>query len=545
MSGSRREIGSVFGDPQREAVRRLGMVSVAASVAPAAFLVLMLLVAPVGSPIREARTLTISTIGALITLSVVVHLLLRSNKIPLRRRLDIGFGYEVVIVLLYATMRHSIPWMPGDGFREVSPTALIILIFAALIPNPPRRTLLASLAAALMEPVGLTISIVRGNPVPSVAQIIAICLAPLVVAVVAGAISRVVYGLAQTADAARHFGSYRLVEPLGKGGMGEVWRAEHDLLARPAAIKLVRAEGQRATELDLRRFEREAQATATLCSPHTIQVFDFGIADGGVFYYVMELLNGLDLERLVRESGPMPPARVVHVLRQACRSLEEAHRSGLVHRDIKPANILLTVYGCEPDFVKVLDFGLVKPIDSTDIGHVGVHATNANTIVGTPAYMAPEMILGGAVDARADLYALGCVAFWLLTGRQVFEGDNVVKYAVAHVHERPDPPSKHAPAAVPSGLDDLVLACLAKDPAHRPATAADLERALASLSVEPTWGETEAWAWWADRQSVLDRPRADVDPATAPTLHAALAVTVEATLASDQRPPSPRTLPSA
>ncbi|NUO51130.1 MAG: serine/threonine protein kinase, partial [Polyangiaceae bacterium] len=420
---------STIGDPQREAVRRLRLLSLAATIVPSLFLVFVSILSPVGSPIREARALTLTVIGSAVLLSVGVNFALSRESISLPRRLDIGFGYEVGIALLLATMRHSIPWAPGDGFREVSPVAILILLFAALIPNPPRRTLLVSLLAASMEPVGLAISIARGNPVPAPAQIMAICAGPLFTAIVSAFISRVIYGLARSVDAARRMGSYRLVALLGKGGMGEVWRGEHDLLARPAAIKLIRPNEGRASTHELKRFEREAQATATLRSPHTIQLYDFGVAEGGTFYYVMELLDGVDLDRLVRETGPMPAARVIHVMRQVCKSLNEAHSLGLVHRDVKPANIFLCRYAEEQDFVKVLDFGLVKSVDKGETkAEPGM--TNANAVLGTPTYMAPEMVLGGTVDARADIYALGCVAYWLLTGRLVFEADSVVKVLV-------------------------------------------------------------------------------------------------------------------
>jgi len=486
---------AILGDPQGEAIRRLRLVSLAAAIVPSLYLVLLSIVSPRGSPIREARALTMTMIGGAIALSLLVNLALRRESIPVARRLDIGFGYEVLIALLLATMRHSVPWMPGDGFREVSPVAVVILAFAALVPNPPRRTLVVSLLAAAMEPVGLWISVVRGNPVPAPAQIAAICGGPLLTAFVSTAISRVIYGLARSVDAARRMGSYRLVSLIGKGGMGEVWRGEHDLLARPAAIKLIRAGDGGASGTEIERFEVEAQATAALRSPHTVQIYDFGVAQGGSFYYVMELLDGVDLDRLVRETGPLPTARVVHVLRQACSSLHEAHARGMVHRDVKPANIHLCRYGEEHDFVKVLDFGLVKTTRPGEAKPAGL--THANAVLGTPAYMAPEMVLGGEIDARVDIYALGCVAYWLLTGKPVFEGDSAVKVLVQHAHDAPAPPSSRASSSEVADLDDLVLACLAKEPAARPASAAEVARRLATLAARYPWTEEDARAWWA------------------------------------------------
>ena len=230
---------------------------------------------------------------------------------------------------------------------------------------------------------------------------------------------KVMQGLGKQLHEAQDLGSYKLVERLGQGGMGEVWRAEHRLLARNAAVKLVRPEvlgggGPEDAQVIRRRFEREAQATAALGSPHTIRVFDYGVTDDGTFYYVMELLAGRDLESLVREFGPVQADRVVYLLRQVCHSLAEAHARGLVHRDIKPANIYVCRLGLEFDFVKVLDFGLVKVRQPR--GQQALTATMEHT-TGTPAYMAPEIILGETnVDRRADVYALGCVAYYLLTG---------------------------------------------------------------------------------------------------------------------------------
>ncbi len=503
---------STVGDPQLEAVRRLRLLASVASIAPAISLLTMLIFSPNGSPIREARALTLTVVGSLIGLSLLIRHVLGRETLSVGARLDIGFGYEVVIAFLLATMRHSLPWAPGDGFRELSPVALVIVLFAALVPNPPLRTLLASVCSALMEPVGLVISIVRGNPVPEIAQMFAIVVGPLAAAVAATLVSRVVYGLARSVDAARRMGSYRLVELLGKGGMGEVWKAEHDLLARPAAVKLIQGADQ--SSADLARFEREAQAIATLRSPHTIQLYDFGVSDGRTFYYVMELLDGVDLERLVGEHGALTPARAVHILRQVCRSLDEAHHRGLVHRDIKPANILVCEYGRERDFVKVLDFGLVKSAKEEPASSPAALVTRANTVIGTPAYMAPEMVLTGTVDARADLYALGCVALWLLTARTVFQGDVLVKLAVQHVHDAPDAPSAHAPGAIPAELDRLVLDCLEKDPAKRPASADEIERRLAAIPLERAWTAEDAERWWLEHARAR-RERLEVAPTEA------------------------------
>ncbi len=288
--------------------------------------------------------------------------------------------------------------------------------------------------------------------------------------------------------------------------MGEVWRARHRLLARPAAIKLIRplAATSIAGSEAASRFEREAQAIASLRSPHTIDLFDFGIADDGTFYYVMELLDGLDAERIVKTFGPMPAARVIHVIRQVCHSLSEAESVSLVHRDIKPANIVLCRYGEDYDFVKVLDFGIVKAIHEpgTSEGPVDLTAFTAEHVVrGTPAFMAPEQVLGGRpVDHRTDIYGTGCLAYWLLTGQLVFTGDTPMQLLMKHAQAVPEPPSARTELPIPKDLDAIVVACLAKDPSDRPQTARELSRRLAAVSVESEWTPELARAWWDTNQ---------------------------------------------
>jgi eukaryotic-like serine/threonine-protein kinase len=322
----------------------------------------------------------------------------------------------------------------------------------------------------------------------------------LLVVIMAYVGARVVYTLGKEVSRARELGSYRLVERLGVGGMGEVWKADHRLLARPAAIKLIRA--SRAGDMrgvisdDMRRrFEREAQVIARLRSPHTVTLFDFGVADDGAFYYVMELLEGLDADTLVKRFGPMPAERVVRVLEQICHSLSEAESCGLVHRDIKPANIFLCRYGEDHDFVKVLDFGIAKTATDTPASETAL--TVMNVIHGTPAFIAPEQALGGAdLDTRADIYSTGCVAFWLLTGELVFTAETPMKLLMAHAHSAPQPPSAKTELPIPPELDELVLSCLAKDRENRPASARDLLRRLQAVKLESSWTDERARGWW-------------------------------------------------
>src|SRR5262245_59888093 len=310
-------------------------------------------------------------------------------------------------------------------------------------------------------------------------------------------------------------GSYHLVELLGRGGMGEVWRGEHRLLKRPAAIKLVRPELLGAnSDVDSRnmlvRFEREAQATAALSSPHTIRLFDFGVTSDRTFYYVMELLAGRDLESLVREFGPVPADRALFLLRQACHSLADAHARGFVHRDVTPANIYVCRMGLEYDFVKVLDFGLVKFNEPSAVGHTLM--TGKHMTTGTPAFMAPEMIVEGEVDQRADVYALGCVAYFLLTGQLVFEADTPMKMFLEHLQTTPIPPSQRTEMPIPRELDRIVMSCLAKDPSLRPQNAEELLRLLSRIRVSGTWDNEAARTWWGTHLVELSGPLNAVEP---------------------------------
>lgn len=287
----------------------------------------------------------------------------------------------------------------------------------------------------------------QSTPTPAMFNTFAMFYPNYVCAVLAVAPAQVLHRLGRHIREARALGSYQLVERLSEGGMGEVWLARHRLLARSAAIKLIRPEmlsdGTREeAAITLGRFEREAQATAALTSPHTIRLFDFGLTGDGTFYYVMELLYGRDLKSLVRNFGPLPPARVMYLIRRVCRSLSEAHAMGLIHRDIRPANIYLCRMGLEYDFAKVLDFGIVKR-ERRDEATTMV--TAEPMVLGTPGYMAPEAILGHAdIDRRADVYAVGCVAYFLLTGERVFGAANPIKVSTQHVQEEPMPPSHRA-----------------------------------------------------------------------------------------------------
>jgi serine/threonine-protein kinase len=352
-----------------------------------------------------------------------------------------------------------------------------------------------------MDPFWLGVAALRGLPIAHASPFMLIWyLLPNYISVCLAVVSaHLITGLGRQVNQARELGAYRLDEMIGKGGMGEVYRAHHHLLARPSAIKLIRPEalgGGRPSEgnVVVQRFKREAQAAASLRSPHTISLYDFGVTSDGTFYYVMELLEGADLETLVRRFGPVPAGRAIFLLRHACHSLGEAHARGMIHRDIKPSNIHTCRLGLNVDFVKVLDFGLVK----TDAAAARDQTllTSPDVTTGTPAYMAPEMALGESIDHRADIYALGCVGYWLLTGRLVFEAETPVKMMLQHIQNAPEPPSRFSELEIPRELDEILLACLAKSPADRPSDTAELSRRLAQIPACDPWTKDRAEAWW-------------------------------------------------
>ena len=303
----------------------------------------------------------------------------------------------------------------------------------------------------------------------------------------------------QAETKANELGAYRLIKLLGKGGMGEVWLAQHRMLARPAAIKLIKADTMEGREPERRkeirlRFAAEARITANLHSINTIELYDYGISHDGTFYYVMELLDGIDLYDLVAKFGPLPPHRVVHFLRQACNSLAEAHDNGLVHRDIKPENLFVCRLSDDVDIIKVLDFGIVRIQNPTD----NMPRTRVGLVQGTPATMSPEQATDQKLDGRSDLYSLGCVAYWLLTGRQVFEADSVMELLTHHVNTTPKPPSASTKQYIPPALDKLIMLLLAKDPAARPAHARACSDILKQLDMGQAiaWDEAKQQSWW-------------------------------------------------
>ncbi len=413
---------------------------------------------------------------------------------------------EVVIMLglslVWISPSATIPDAAAGGFVSLLSFATGTLARAIVVPSTARRTLIIGVPGALAI---VLVAFLRTSPEQAdLAGPVAVGSWSLTTVVLGALASHTIFGLRREVQQARVLGQYTLETKLGEGGMGDVWRAQHALLRRPTAVKLLPP--GRMKEAAIQRFEREVQLTARLTHPNTVAIYDYGRTRDGIFYYAMELLEGIDLQRLVSAAGPQPPGRVVHVLAQICGALAEAHDLGLVHRDVKPANILLSPRKNEHEFAKVVDFGLVKHIEP---GGVEPGLTTADTITGTPLYMAPEAIeTPDAVDGRSDLYALGAVAWFMLVGRPVFEGSTVVAVCGQHLHTPPRRPSQVLGHAVPSDLEEVVLACLEKEPGARPPNARVLRQRLESCSCAHEWTAELAAEWWLAHQNPPSAERA-------------------------------------
>ncbi len=521
LAGSSAGSGALPAESERAAVRRLGFVA-AASTAIGLVGVPMSLLRQANLGVRAGteRPLAVLPIG--IALSVALLLATRSSRLSPKRVLDLGLVYLVAMCGLASVFIHALPYAASDVVRGVSPIVPAVVFFAIVVSVQPRKMAIAAAASVLADVGGLLFAIWRGAPVPPWNLWLWLFTPDLVAVPIALASSRMLFTIGEKLRELRELGSYRLVERLGAGGMGEVWRAEHRTLRRPAAVKLVKPEMLGGTDPESRarvlaRFELEARATASLTSPHTIEVYDYGVASDGSLYYVMELVRGLDLESLARAQGELPPARVVHFLRQLCLSLRDAHAAGLVHRDVKPANVIACSRGGERDFVKLLDFGLVARTDRSVLEGEGP-LTLPGGLAGTPGYIAPEVMGGDEVDGRADLYAVGCVAYKLLTGRLVFERQNHYGLILAHMQDAPEPVRAHAPGT-PAELDAIVLRLLAKPPDDRFRDADAVIVALDALGLR--WTEDDAKRAWeslgrVERAEEAFAPTLVAEPAGAP-----------------------------
>jgi serine/threonine-protein kinase len=473
-------------DLLRQASRRVEIMALVAAVlwvlAPALSHLALYLTSPADPELSLFTRVNLIAAGCVV-LSLGMYAYLRSGRRDPERVMDLALLFMVAMTFAMGVLIHwAQPWfVPTAVEPMITWSGPIILITAGIVPVRPWKMLVAGLVAAAMDTIGMLIAGATGDyEFGPLHNAVLMHYPNYLMLGAAVTISHVVTRLGQQVSREREMGSYRLGELLGRGGMGEVYLATHRMLARPAAIKLIRQEVLAAgdaglAQMAVARFRREAEAAARLRSPHTVELYDFGVTEDGTFYLVMELLEGQNLERMVREQGPLDPIRVIHILRQVCESLEEAHSYGLVHRDIKPANIHVGRLGLQEDFVKVLDFGLVRSVDGpSEESLTGA----AGMTPGTPAYMAPEMASDRTLDGRADIYSLGCVAYYLLTGRLVFAGDTPLQTILRHLQQEPEPPSRVTPRPIPAALDELVLACLAKHPEDRPPSAAEVSQRL-------------------------------------------------------------------
>ena len=417
------------------------------------------------------------------------------------------FGVPMLFFLLLQYERMVAGSQEHGLLPDLSPVwLLMILTYAIFIPNTWQRAaigvsimaaapLIGLLVMALMhEPVATALAADARVPVESV-----LLLTLAAVSAVVGV--RTINSLRDEAQRAKQLGQYKLKRLLGSGGMGEVYLAEHVLMKRPCAIKVIRPDKAGDSKV-LARFEREVQATARLSHWNTVDIFDYGRTEDGTFYYVMEYLPGMNLADLVKAGGPLPAARAIHLVRQACNALAEAHDLGLVHRDIKPANIFAAMRGGRHDVVKLLDFGLAKPVINVE----GAQLTQEGSITGSPLFMSPEQATGEhEPDARSDIYSMGSVLYFLLTGKPPFDDEKPMRVIIAHAHEPPQPPSQLNPA-VPDDLEMVVMRCLQKNPADRYASAAELVTALEDCDDFGRWTRNDAKSWWEGRDNPQTQP---------------------------------------
>jgi eukaryotic-like serine/threonine-protein kinase len=486
-----------------EASRRIGTLAILTSVTVVGASILHHALSPDIAAAQQTPLFRLSALF-LVLAGAGLAALQRSGLLTSQDLLDLGLVFEIGGALALSLMENAIP-LPPTLERGYTGVAAWIAICIMVIPNRPWKSITAAIASAAVVPCGhLLAAQILHYPAMAWNRLAAYTLGGVIIAGWTPLISTRLHRMREDLSHARDFGSYHLEKLVGRGGMGEVWLARHRLLRRDAAVKLVlprfleglNASAQRQAQ---RRFEQEAQAIASLRSPHTVAIYDFGAAENGSLYYAMEYLQGLNAEALVERYGAQTAGRVISFLRQAIDSLEEAHDAGLIHRDVKPSNVFISRLGKRTDFVKVLDFGLVKALADPH----GRTATTHSQTTGTPAFMAPEQVRGDEVDARTDIYGLGCVAYFLLTGAVVFNKSSAMAMAMAHLAEQPELPSRRSELPIPGSLERVVMACLAKNPNERPQSAAELGAMIDACTDVPQWSQVDADRWWA-----LHRPEA-------------------------------------
>lgn len=476
----------------------LGWISLISAVTSVAFTLIKHFLQPEFAVAWQHPVLRLASLCVFL-LSIAFFAIVRCGLVSKARLLDLGLVFQVAIAFACGLFEGAAYRDPNAVVTGISGIAVWMMLCGRLMPNPPLKSAISAALCVLMWPLGYSIDLkIFGYEPMSLSRLLGWMLPLCIVAVWMYVLNIRTLSYYASQQRAEDVGSYVLSSMIGKGGMGEVWRARHKTLARDAAIKVIRPQilsssGHRQNIRLTKRFEREAQVTAQLRSPHTVALYDFGQSKTGELYYVMELIDGVDLQTLVDRFGAMEPARVVHILIQAAESLEEAHRAGLVHRDINPRNMMLGKLGLQYDFLKVLDFGLVKALVTEESGEDGTSTEGA--AIGTPAYMSPEVALASRdIDGRADLYSLGCTAYFLLTGQQVFGASTLAAYAIAHLHR--SPPAMRCERPIPAGLERIVMQLLEKEPANRIQSARDLARRLRHLSDVGQWSTEQAEGWW-------------------------------------------------
>ena len=442
------------------------------------------------------RTLALANDLVGLGLCAALVLVAAWRAIPDRAVRGIALAVEVIVCGVVSLTSPWASFVHTGVVHSLTWAVPVIILFPLLVPTPPRIALVVSILCALTMPAGIAWLDARGLIVVTAQEVLAAGVSGAVAVAIALIAARTVYGAARQVAAAQRAGSYTLLERLGQGGMGEVWKASHSMLAREAAVKLILVEQlqrpQQGQADVVKRFTQEAQVMASLRSPHTVELFDFGVAVDGRLFYAMELLEGLNLEHYMHRFAAVEPRRAVHWLTQVCHSLGEAHARGVVHRDLKPANLFLCRFGRDVDFVKVLDFGLARPFAKEE----DTRLTSAGVLLGTPGWMSPEQVFGLPADARSDVYALGCIAWWLLAGRKPFEAPSAGELMRLHANAVPPPLAARCTQPVPARLAALITTCLAKDPNDRPADADRLCAALEDCMDGERWTIRDAQAWW-------------------------------------------------